>query len=189
MFETVTDDSGRFVIDSVEAGEYRIEVNDGESAAVLIDVDVGDDETTVDAGTATLAPYAAIRGVVGESATRNPQSALFVQVYGLERLAAVNDDGSWAVTDLPAGTFTLRLTSADSSIAPVEIDSVEALPGGTVEVPVMPGWAYSKRLYLNTTASGADVSEDVYGFPLLVQLDASYFDSAQYDVNGRRYAA
>jgi hypothetical protein len=39
----------------------------------------------------------------------------------------------------------------------------------------MPGWNYSQRLFLNTTPGGADVSGDVYNFPVLVRLTNTNF--------------
>lgn len=45
-------------------------------------------------------------------------------------------------------------------------------------------WTYSLRIHMNTKVSGANISEDVYNFPLLVQLDTSWFDFSQAMSNG-----
>jgi len=37
-------------------------------------------------------------------------------------------------------------------------------------------WPYSNRIYFNTTASGADIPNDVYSFPFLVRLNSSNFN-------------
>ena len=48
----------------------------------------------------------------------------------------------------------------------------------------MPAWKYSKQLYLNTTATGADVSGTVTDFPVLVRLNSGTFNFAEAKVNG-----
>jgi hypothetical protein len=48
-----------------------------------------------------------------------------------------------------------------------------------------PSWQYARRLFLNTTASGANVSGDVYDFPVLVRLTAGNFTFAQAKADGR----
>jgi hypothetical protein len=61
--ETTTDDSGRFVIDSMEYGNYSIEVNDREISAALIAATVSSPSPgqIID----TLRPYAGISGNIG----------------------------------------------------------------------------------------------------------------------------
>lgn len=46
------------------------------------------------------------------------------------------------------------------------------------------GWLYSQTLTLDTTASGANVTEDVTKYPLAVLLDKSRFDFTQAQTNG-----
>src|SRR5690606_23107129 len=45
-------------------------------------------------------------------------------------------------------------------------------------------WAYSTKVYVNTTASGANVSENVDSFPLLVRLTAGNFAFSQARSDG-----
>ncbi len=45
-------------------------------------------------------------------------------------------------------------------------------------------WSYSSNIFINTTASGADVANDVLGFPLLVRLDGSNFNFSQAESDG-----
>jgi hypothetical protein len=46
-------------------------------------------------------------------------------------------------------------------------------------------WSHGSRIYLNTTATGAAVSGDVYGFPLLVRLDSASFTFNEAAIDGR----
>ena len=45
-------------------------------------------------------------------------------------------------------------------------------------------WSHSKTLYLNTTAAGAGVGQDVYDFPALVRLTSTNFDFSQAKSGG-----
>ncbi len=175
--EATTDSNGCFVLDSIEAGEYRIEVTDRDSSAVLIDTEIN---AFVDAGEHVLRRYATIIGTV-EPAPHG--TAQYVQVYGMERLAGVHTDGTYCLGDLPAGSYRLRIITADTAPAQI-IDSISALPGDTTVVHRYAPWLHSKKIVLNTTSSGAGVTETVHAFPLLVRLSASNFDFGQADSLG-----
>ncbi|MBF0433100.1 MAG: DUF2341 domain-containing protein, partial [Fibrobacteria bacterium] len=45
-------------------------------------------------------------------------------------------------------------------------------------------WTYNRSYYMNTTATGADVSDDVENFPVLVRLNSSNFTFAEAQTNG-----
>ncbi|MBF0431260.1 MAG: DUF2341 domain-containing protein [Fibrobacteria bacterium] len=45
-------------------------------------------------------------------------------------------------------------------------------------------WSQSKKFYLNTTSSGANIAEDVYAFPVLIKLDASNFTFSEAAAQG-----
>jgi hypothetical protein len=42
-----------------------------------------------------------------------------------------------------------------------------------------PEWSYYRRIFLNTSPSGASVSGDVYGFPVIIRLNSGNFDFTQ----------
>lgn len=178
--DAVTDPNGRFTIEGIDKGTYRIEVN-GNGAALLLSCEL-DGVGARDFGADTVRPYATISGSVQLSGTT--ASPRFVQVAGLERLAAIDAAGRYSIPDLPAGTYTLRIVSADSSSAPVVMDSIAAESGETTTAPLA-GWRFAQRIFLNTTPSGADVSEDVVAFPLVVGLNAANFDFSSARDSGR----
>lgn len=63
--------------------------------------------------------------------------------------------------------------------------NVNVIAGNTIVINNYHTWSFSKRIFLNTTAAGADVKNDVPGFPLLIRLTSVIFDFGQADVNGR----
>jgi hypothetical protein len=66
----------------------------------------------------------------------------------------------------------------------VLISGIEVSSGDTVVIPY-PQWHYSKKLYLNTTASGAGVAGAVFDFPVLVRLTGDIFDFTQANSGGK----
>ena len=179
--QTFTDDSGYFSFDSIDDGDYYIEINDRNSSAVLLKVLIsGYDDSTLFLKD-TLQPYASIEGNAG--AVSETSQERFLLIYGLNRLIPVASDGSFNVDDLPAGIFHLRIISLDNSWIPAEIDSVEVLSGQTVSIPFA-GWEHRAELTLNTTPTGADVAEDIYNFPVLVRLNNSNFDFSEAHKSG-----
>ena len=50
--------------------------------------------------------------------------------------------------------------------------------------PASSDWIHSKTIILDTTATGANVTEDVLKYPVAVQLDKTRFDFNQAQVNG-----
>jgi hypothetical protein len=90
-------------------------------------------------------------------------------------LAVNNDtvilDSIPACVNLPV-YYAVRGNSANPQVI---ADSVIVLPGG-VSTVAYPEWKSSKKLILNTTASGANVPGNVYNFPVLVRLTSSNFN-------------
>jgi hypothetical protein len=177
-----TDASGRFALDSLGTGSYSVEVNDTRALAFVSRCSISTGRRAVDIGTCILQRYATVKGEINIDAA--PGAAWYVQVYGLERCAAIGPAGTYTLGDLPAGTFRLRFVCSDSSVVPLTLDSVTAAAGATTIVPSV-GWKYSRQLALNTTAAGANVTGPVYRFPLLVRLtEGVNFTFSQARKNG-----
>jgi hypothetical protein len=170
--DTITDESGSFQIESVDTGTYCIEVNDRTSEAVLLKVDIraGLIDTVLSAD--TLRPYSTIQGTAG--VPKSAAGKVAAEVYGLQRFALLDSAGRFAFTNLPGGTLRVHIVSSDSQFSAVETDTVSALSGKTTEIPFI-FWHFTKRLYLNTTSTGASVAGNVMDFPVLVRLTAADF--------------
>jgi hypothetical protein len=183
--DTVTDDKGSFLIDSVDPGEYFIEVTPEDSLATLYRVEVDPSDDLVAMEVRTLEKTAVVSGRI----TPSPGvSDAYVRVYGLERLVKADGvTGDFSLT-LPPGYFTLRLSCIHEdgeSVTHVDMDidvsSGEVLDLGSIIVkdPSDPfyGWEHYTRVTINTSPSGADISEDVHNFPVLVRIDQTIIPS------------
>jgi hypothetical protein len=184
--DIVTDAAGRFAADSIDTGSYTIEINDGRRAAALIACTISGASAKVNLGTAALKPFGAITGSAGVSIVNKPR---FARVYGLERCAVVDPSGGFSLTDIPEGAFSLQIAGADALPLEKNIDSVVVVAGASTAAPPV-GWQYSRKLYLNTSSSGAGIKGTVLSFPVLVRLtDSTFsFNEAKSGGNDLRFA-
>jgi hypothetical protein len=187
-YDTFTDAHGAFSIDSVDTGSYCIEVNDGKSCAVLLTCTVTATNTLVRIPGDTLRPTGSIKGAFA-SAPDAPV-ALYVQIYGLERIG-VRDTatGGFVIRDVPRSSYSLRVLASWADYRPVRIDNVAVVSNqvtdiGKIDFLHLSQWLYSKRLYLNTSAAGADVPGTVTDFPVLIRLRAGTFDFGRAKADG-----
>jgi hypothetical protein len=174
--DTVTDRSGVFAFAAVNTGFYTVEINTGNGFAVTVSCTVSTDTSNVDAGKNRLSRVGVIRGIVPMADLTG--AAWFVQVLGLERIAAVDPaTGSFVLNTVPRGLFTVRLAAKKTDTVSSIDKKVNVVPGDTITIPYA-SWKFSKRLVLNTTASGAKVPGNVTGFPVLIRLSQSNFNFA-----------
>jgi hypothetical protein len=192
-----TDSSGHFRIDSVDAGDYRIEINDGQSQGLLLDCEVkvrkhGPKDTALASG--SLNTNGTVHGVVKwDVAPLSPYAAM---VYGMERAALVDPtDGSFTMYDMPPGTYTFKVGCLGRGCLATDVENVTVTAGmdttldtisiASFDAEEYSAWTKSAKVELNTSASGVEMSDTLYGFPLLVRLNADNFDFSQADARGR----
>jgi hypothetical protein len=180
-FKTVTDDSGRFAIDTIDNGHYFIEVNDTNSGAVLLKADLVPNGDSLLSFTDTLRPHAGIDGNLGR--IQNSHMQRLLMVYGLDRIVPVDSDGHFSLNKLPAGTFRFKVDFENTALTPVDLDSETIHTGRILSVPYM-GWKHHARIILNTTPSGANVPGNVSGFPVLIRLTKTNFNFQEASFDG-----
>jgi hypothetical protein len=184
---TITDSEGRFTIDSVDTGDYFIEVNDGKYNATAIPCAVRGATTIKVLPKDTLRPMETISGSV---VMDQRSAAVYAQVYGLDRVARADTvNGGFVIRDMPAGTFDLRFVSSSPAFAPVTLRRVKVASGAgtvidTVRLSRFGGWTHSRSVLLNTSGTGANVAGTVHGFPVLVRLTPQVFDYSQAQPDG-----
>jgi hypothetical protein len=174
--DAYTDEAGFFKFDSLKPDHYFIEVNDKKNHAVCIACTIGTaTKKLVNLGTDTLRPTGTMRGSINRGLA-HPSTDMYVQIYGLDRIAKVNSiTGSFSFDMLPPGNFSLHILSSSPTMVPaVDVNGVTVRQGDTATVPVNV-WKSSRKLYFNTTSTGAQVAGTVMGFPVLVRLTKSNF--------------
>ncbi len=82
----------------------------------------------------------------------------------------------------------VRFIHSALSADQIKLDYQTQKPSGEVAVSypntALSTWSYTTKVYVNTTATGANTTTNVTGFPLLVRLNASNFNFAQAQANG-----
>lgn len=186
--DAITDAQGIVHLDSIRRGEYLLEANDSAGHALLIPAMITGDRDSFSLPAASLKPTGAVTGAFVPP--EGFAGSTWVQVYGLDRVAkADSSTGKFRMDGLPGGTYTFRAVHSAPAVDPREIDSVAAVPDTVVDIGAIRlasfenenygAWPHSRRLYLNTTSSGAGVAGNVDDFPVLVRLDSSNFDFSQ----------
>ena len=177
-----TDSSGAFRIGLSQAGNYNIQAVNlpKRTRLLIIGVTVGGDTTRVAADTLR------IPGVVKVYLPNGVTPANYRVYFPGTTMASqpAGAPGYVIIDSAPAGRIPLVCYQTKSDSAPKTIRYNLLVPSGDTAVVAKPAWNYSRRLYLNTTASGAQVAGNVLNFPVLVRLTADNFDFSQAKAGG-----
>jgi hypothetical protein len=188
--DMVTDCNGYFHADSLEKGRYFLEINNDAGMALGIPLVLSGD-TNLESNT--------LQKVIKHSGTVTIEGAqkvpVTVAVLGLERyLFADSATGEYVLNDLPAGSYTLRIVPRSYEFASVNLSVPFCAPGDSTLVQTIvlspfiqenySVWAHSRHVVVNTTANGANISESLAGFPLLVRLDSTTLNFSEVLADG-----
>jgi hypothetical protein len=171
----ITDDAGHYTMKAPGTGAYSVEAADGNSKckALVTGINV-DKKDTVTVPESMLRRPGALRVVLPD--TVNDASG-YVYLPGTTCYASVQN-GIATVDAVPAG-FIPSVNYANTAV-PDKNHVIQAnltvLINDTLVIMDIISWKYSKKLYLNTTAGGASVGQNVYDFPVLVRLTSVNID-------------
>lgn len=187
--DTVTGPDGSFVLPGIPEGEYLLESSDGASLAsrTTFTVEVTPAETLIVLPPETLDTTGSIRGrVVFADSSAAP--AVTVRVPGFERDARTDSAGVFLLAGLPTGLYSVRMDVPGLAVQRL-VDGIAVGPGANVDLgtlafsppaqEVRAAWKYSRRIRINTTASGANVNAFVPAYPLAIRLDSTRLDFSQ----------
>ena len=177
-----TDVSGDYSFSHIAAGDYSVESVDFEtrSRALRCSVHVADDTVTLSDD--TLRKPGSINITLSDDIDA---ASGYVYIPGTTIFAKCSEAGTSVVLDsVPSGIIPSVVYASDDTVQTSVL---------RYEVPVRPeesstirntGWKYSKRLRLNTSASGANSKQTIYRFPVLVRLTGNNFDFSQARYDG-----
>ncbi len=130
----MTNDSGKFVIDSVDTGTYVIVGTDGGNNLALNDsVPVKSKDSVVTLPPDTLKPAGALKGVIRLSEGGDPRK-VFILAFGIDRFARVNADGSFKFATLAEGKYDLRVISSLDNYGVLDIVNIPVGSGDTLNM-------------------------------------------------------
>ena len=122
------DGSGNFVIENVDPGQYSIEINDRASKAAFTGCNVESTliGTDINLQTITLKPTSVVSGVIDRSGLSDSVAA-YVMVYGLDKAARMDDNGSFSLPGMPEGTMDLKVIFDANTYVPRDSIKVQVI--------------------------------------------------------------
>ncbi len=178
----VTDDSGRYELYTNDTGVYNVQavLKDG-SRLLFQGIHISDDSTTG-------VPMSMLH-MPGTIKVRLPDDADTVNGYiylpGTDIFVSLRGKtDSITIDSVPAALFPTIYYTKINTASPSVLQRNVLVNSGDTAVIAFYGWNYSGRIYLNTTAKGAEISENVKNFPVLIRLDNKNFSFNQAQENG-----
>lgn len=108
-------------------------------------------------------------------------SERYIYIRGTSIYAIANDSTDFVyLGSVPSGIMpSIYISYFQHSVIPELLaDSISVAPGLTTVIAYHE-WQYSKKLFLNTTSSGADIAGAVMNFPVLIRLNSEQFDFSE----------
>lgn len=134
---------GRFRFDSLPSGSYVLEGagTDGKTYSLAPDLDLADAKTALKRvlilkrpalfkGTVTRGPNARPPGVIRDE-------DILVRIAGTDRFGYSDTAGRYAIANVPEGIFRVSFSASGSEYEPRFLDSIRAVSGGTLELPLV----------------------------------------------------
>lgn len=186
ILHDTTDNNGNFSLPVEGEGTFNLQaVHIANGTRLMVrTIAVREDRDTVQVGENMLDEPGTMIIDIPESATA---TGGYIYIIGSKFALPVEKGQKYVVLDsIPKGTVpAIYFTEAESE-EPLSIiieDSVAVSAGDTTLVAPKKGDRFLK-LVLNTTVSGADVSEDVYNFPVAIRFSSLPVDMNEMAENG-----
>lgn len=179
-----TDSDGKFGFSRIRSGNYSIVArNEANKTSTLIkSVNVIEDSLT-ELPCANLDKTGSI--LIDFKSQRAIDPGSYVYIPGTDIFAVIENDDQLVLNEVPSGSFTeVILVRAGEKRSNILRDEIEIKPDTIVTIE-NPLWQFSRQIILNTTASGADIKDDIYNFPVLIRLNNSNFDFSQSQPGGK----
>ena len=182
-FIDTTDEKGAYRFNKLDSGTYSLLAvhNDDRTRLLIENIRAMEDGISPVEAPDTLREPGKIRIMLPD---RIDTQTGYVYIPGTDIKSFIQGSVGFAEVDsVPAGTI-IRICYGARNVTPYSIkDTLQVQSGDSVTFSNGP-WAYSRKMYLNTTLAGANVRGNVYGFPVLVRLTKSVFDFSQAKSQG-----
>ncbi|HEX3018737.1 MAG TPA: DUF2341 domain-containing protein [Chitinispirillaceae bacterium] len=176
-----TDAKGCYHFTVAENHTYSIQAVQQQShlRALITGISVGTEDSSIDICKLSLP------GTVRILLSKGNSNTGYIYIPGTNLFSKVKSVNGYTLLDsVPSGVLPeISYASIDSSPPVVLSYNVAVIPGDTTTV-LWQNWQYSHELILNTSASGADIVDDLNNFPVLIRLSAANFDFNKCMPNG-----
>jgi hypothetical protein len=178
-----TDTAGNYTVEVPDSGLLNIQAVSSQNLTRLLirNIHAGNDNISVRTDTLRMPGTIRIRIPAGLDEING-----YFYIPGTTIYSWLRDNNGYVLLNSVPAYVNLSVYYAvfGSSVKPYAIaDSVSVTPGGITNIEYV-GWNFSKKLMLNTTATGANINVNVIDLPVLVRLTNSNFDFAQAKKGG-----
>ncbi|MBF0430752.1 MAG: DUF2341 domain-containing protein [Fibrobacteria bacterium] len=186
-YTALTNKDGNYKFTGVHANTYNVEAVQAEGKArVLVTNIVVPEDSTIEMVTcilkqpATLTiPLSADVGKPGE----------YVYVQGTNSYVQITTEdltaGSVVIENIPQGSLPeIMQTGTGENSRSIIYEGVFIASSGAVVASAYAAWDGFSEIYINTSATGANVEGMVNDFPLFIHLDSTNFDFSVANSNG-----
>ena len=184
VFIDTTDKEGKYLFQDIPQDTYSSEAKaivDG-TKALMENIEVAGD--SVRARDGVLQNPGSIKIMLP---VRTDTLNGYIYIPGTDIYARTNKSSDSVVLDsVPAGThIAVNYSVTGTTLQPKRLaENISVVQGSTVTIEYS-AWLYSKKLYFNTTESGANINGNVVNFPVLIRLSAATnFDFTQAEPGG-----
>lgn len=177
-----TDTNGIYHFTVAENHTYSIQAVQQQSLlrALIAGIPVGTKDSSIQA--CMLSLPGTVRILLSKEVDNTPG---YVYIPGTTFYVKVKTVNGYTLLDsVPSGMLPVISYASTNNRPPVVLrHNIAVAPGDTTTV-LWQNWEYSHELILNTSASGADIKENINNFPVLVRLSAANFDFSKCMPNG-----
>jgi hypothetical protein len=183
-----TDSEGQYSFTKVKDGRYNIVSTQlgTRTRAFARDIQVYKD--TVNVTMQILKPTGCVKVAFEDSDSANRFDSIenhYVYIPGTGISAFLKGKSRVVLDSVPMGEFTIiRSGTTTSSTASILREGMRVITADTTTV-FNPGWKFAKSIVLNTSPRGANISNNVLDFPVLVRLSPTNFDFSRAAVDGK----
>lgn len=179
---TFSDTSGRFSLNGVGPGDFRVELSSGMGLGAITECRVDANSRSLDLSSVRMTPLGRIEGrILGIS------GGAFVRVFGLEKVSPIDSgSGRFRLDWMPQGNYKLDVMSIRNESFPRVIEGVRVATGSPTSLPDMmllgnfSNWKHVAMLSRDSTQGMADTLT----VPVLVRLQSGSFDFSQAKADG-----
>ncbi len=182
-----TDGNGRYWFANPEPGAYSVESSDSERdlQALIQGVEYGPHGSRLQLPAMAMLPSGHLKISLADTILFQGGHIYLPGTNRYTEITPMDRQRGYLEFPVPEGRYEYILYRNPSAITlnlaavPVTVASHD-----TALVGIFDAWKYSARVVINTSATGAGVTEDVQGFPLLIRLDKSRIDFSKARSDG-----
>ena len=182
VFTDTTDSDGRFAFRDIGNGNFTIVARSStlEMNAMKRGIAVADSDSVVVVDPAVLLRPGAI--VADFSGTvRTAEGYVFIP--GTDLYTGIDSSDIAVLGEVPSGDVTTLMYASPAGERNLLHETVVVEPDGSVTIGYC-AWTGTREIVLNTSAGGAGISENLYGFPVLIRLNDANFDFSEAEASG-----